>query len=290
MPKLLAVGVGLVDVYAFEGRMYPGGNELNLAWYARELGAESSFIGVFGSDEIGRSLERLCREKGIDLAHSRFESGQSNFAVVELVQGDRVFTGISKNGVTDLHPVRPGPQDLAYAAGHDLLCTGYASRLRREDLALLAGTGVPLCYDFNDDFTPEEMERLCPLAAFGLFSCGHCESEREVQSILRRACALGCETAVATLGAKGAMALAGGRFYTEPAAPVKAVDTMGAGDSFWSAFLVEWFKDVQAHGVPDVQKAMRAASAFAGRNVCRRGSLGVSMPVDPAALGEIRPL
>ena len=67
-------------------------------------------------------------------------------------------------------------------------------------------------------------------------------------------------------------------------------DTMGAGDSFWAAFLVNWFKDVQTHGAPDVQGAMRAASAFAGKNVCRRGSLGFGMPADLAALGEIRPL
>lgn len=290
MPKLLAVGVGLVDVYASECRMYPGGNELNVAWYARELGAESSFMGVLGSDQAGKLLARLCREKGIDLTRSRFERGQSNFALVELIKGERIFTGISKNGVTDLYPVRCGPEDLAYAACHDLICASYASRLRREDLAALAGTKIPLCYDFNDDFTEEEMKELCPLASFGLFSCGHCETGEAARAVLRRACSLGCGTAVATLGAGGSLVLAGGQFYTEPALPVQAVDTMGAGDSFWAAFLVNWFKNVQTHGAPDVQGAMRAASAFAGKNVCRRGSLGFGMPVDLAALGEIRPL
>ena len=143
---------------------------------------------------------------------------------------------------------------------------------------------------FNDDFTEEEMKELCPLASFGLFSCGHCETGEAARAVLRRACSFGCGTAVATLGAEGSLVLAGGQFYTEPALPVQAVDTMGAGDSFWAAFLVNWFKDVQTHGAPDVQGAMRAASAFAGKNVCRRGSLGFGMPADLAALGEIRPL
>ncbi|EJX54678.1 hypothetical protein [Enterococcus faecium] len=44
--KVLGLGDNVVDKYENLGIMYPGGNSLNFAVFAKKLGHESSFMGV----------------------------------------------------------------------------------------------------------------------------------------------------------------------------------------------------------------------------------------------------
>ena len=50
MVKVLGLGDNVCDVYLHTGLMYPGGQAVNFAVFARELGAEADFMGVFGMD------------------------------------------------------------------------------------------------------------------------------------------------------------------------------------------------------------------------------------------------
>lgn len=45
MVKVLGLGDNVCDVYLHTDTMYPGGQALNFAVYARMLGAESEFLG-----------------------------------------------------------------------------------------------------------------------------------------------------------------------------------------------------------------------------------------------------
>ena len=47
---ILGIGVATMDIYVNRGRMYPGGNEYNVACNARMLGARAGYLGVFGND------------------------------------------------------------------------------------------------------------------------------------------------------------------------------------------------------------------------------------------------
>jgi sugar/nucleoside kinase (ribokinase family) len=51
MLNVLAWGDNVVDVYPpHQHTMYPGGNALNFAVFARQLGYSSAYLGVFGDD------------------------------------------------------------------------------------------------------------------------------------------------------------------------------------------------------------------------------------------------
>ena len=52
MVKVLGLGDNVCDVYLHTNTMYPGGQAVNFAVYASELGAESDFMGVFGKDAV----------------------------------------------------------------------------------------------------------------------------------------------------------------------------------------------------------------------------------------------
>ncbi|MCD8498530.1 MAG: PfkB family carbohydrate kinase [Clostridiales bacterium] len=50
MLNVLGLGDNVVDVYLHTNTMYPGGNALNFAVFARQLGYSSAYLGVFGDD------------------------------------------------------------------------------------------------------------------------------------------------------------------------------------------------------------------------------------------------
>lgn len=282
MASIIAIGLALVDIYPEQGKMYPGGNEYNISCYAQELGAHSSFMGVFAPDRAGRLIEAELTRRGVDTSHSRHAEGYCNYALVELRANERVFTDWSHTGVTDTHPIRFTQEDFAYIRRHDVACAGYASRLREEDIRQLHHAGIPLAYDFSDTFSPDTLRRICPWVGFGFFSCGHLD-ENQCISLIKDAVRLGCGIAIATRGKLGSMAWDGDTLCTQPALDVPVVDTMGAGDAFIASFLFQWCS-TKASRLPS---AMRAAAAFSATIIQREGALGVGFDIRGLSLDEI---
>ena len=48
--KVIGIGDNVCDKYEHLSMMFPGGQALNFSVYAKMLGAESSYMGVFGDD------------------------------------------------------------------------------------------------------------------------------------------------------------------------------------------------------------------------------------------------
>ena len=65
--RVIGVGDNVVDKYMHTKTMYPGGNAFNFSAYASMLGASSSYMGVFGSDEAAQLVQATARELGIGL-------------------------------------------------------------------------------------------------------------------------------------------------------------------------------------------------------------------------------
>lgn len=91
--KVLGIGDNVVDKYVHLKMMYPGGNALNFSVFAKKLGAEAAFMGVFGDDREARHVESTVRELEIDISRCRHFSGENGCARVTLENGDRVFLG-----------------------------------------------------------------------------------------------------------------------------------------------------------------------------------------------------
>lgn len=286
MPSIVAIGIGLVDVYPQKKQQYPGGNEYNISCYAAELGARSSFMGVFAPDATGRLLEDLLVERGIDVSHSRHADGYSSIALVELRDGNRVFTDWTRAAVTDRNPIQFNEDDFAYIRAHDVACLSYASRLRYEDFKQLYDAGIGFCYDFSDSFTDETIGQMCPITRFGFFSCDHLAEPQCVQ-LMERAVGLGCQVAIATRGKLGSMAFDGKTHFSQPAIDAPVVDTMGAGDSFITAFLNHWFLEKERGRAPNLAAAMGSAARFATLVIQREGAIGVGYDVDGPRLADI---
>lgn len=279
--KILGIGINTMDIFRQYGKMYPGGNEYNIAYHVKKLGGESSFMGVFAHDKAGEYLRKPLVEIGVDLSHSCYEEGSSGYAIVDVVDGDRVFVDWNKHGVTDRYPFEITENEINYAAKFDMVCASHYSRLTIEKIKRL-GSGSRLCLDLCDNFTQDEIAEQAPYLKIAFLSASHL-SEGESKSLLSEVYKAGCPLAVATLGAKGSMAFDGNHYYRQNGIEVKVVDTMGAGDSFISAFLVSYLSVEKRN---DVSAALLAGAKYAAEVVQMHGSTGMGFDIDISRMNQ----
>lgn len=269
--KILGIGINTMDIYRHERKMYPGGNEFNIAYHAASFGAHAAFMGVFSrTDPLSGILYHTLEEIGVDLSHSRFEEGTSGFAVIDLVDGDRKFVDWNKKSVTDLHPFLFTASELQYIKDFDVVCMSRCSRVDNEKVCWLARQGAVISYDFCDDYTEEDIKSLSPCLKLAFVSGSHLQ-EKQVKELLREIVKRGTGTAVATRGAESSIAYDGQKYVYQPCVKVKAVDTMGAGDSFISRFLVTYLTNQEK----ELGISLYDAAKFAAKTVQKRGSLGI---------------
>jgi len=268
--RLLGVGDNVVDRYRDLGRMFPGGNALNVAVAAGRAGARAAYLGALGTDRAGEAILAGLRAEGIELDRLRIVDGPSAYADVQVVEGDRVFVG-SSLGVSRF---TLDENDLAYAATFDLVHTGDCSMLEDQVAALAAR--APVSFDFSIRHEPAYVEPLLPHLAIACFSTSGLEEE-EALELLRRAVARGPRLALATRGRNPALLWDGRRTWRQPVVETRVVDTLGAGDSFIGRFLV---------GVvagDDPAATLLAAAQAAAKTCGHYGAFGHGSPFAPIA-------
>ena len=224
MVKVLGLGDNVCDVYLHTNTMYPGGQAVNFAVFAKELGADADFMGVFGQDAVAEHVQRTLDEKGVGCSHCRSYPGENGFARVTLVEGDRVFKGSNRGGVIQQHPIYLDEDDKKYVAEFDLVHTtnnGFTDGL----LPALHELPCLVSYDFSYRWNEEDrVDRVCPNVDFAFLSCSDLDDEA-TEALCRRLNGKGCGVVVATRGSKGATVFDGTKFYrqlphlVEPVAP-----------------------------------------------------------------------
>lgn len=294
MVKVLGLGDNVCDVYLHTGTMYPGGQAVNFAVYAGQLGAQADFMGVFGGDAVARHVQSTLDEKGVGRSHCRSYPGENGFARVTLVEGDRVFMGSNRGGVLQERPIYLEQADLDYIAGFDLVHTtnnGFIDSLLPQLHQLPPFVSYDFSYRWNEE---DRVERVCPYIDFAFLSCSGLD-DVQTQDLCRRLHEKGCGVVTATRGSKGATVFDGSRFYEQRPHLVEPVDTMGAGDSFATAMLTSLLQALEREGrnawswesfrANALPQALDKAAAFSARNCLVHGAFGCGVPVPE----ELRP-
>lgn len=232
--RLLGLGDNTVDTYVDRGLQFPGGNAVNVAVQAKRLGAETGYLGCLGSDEAGTLIVEALTQEGVDIARCRIRPGPNARAFIGHDGRDRRFLR-SEPGVRG----EWGPfdrDDLAYVGGFDLVHSSIYSELGAA-LPVIRGAARRLSYDFSERWTDENLATTLPAVDIAFLSHPSA-SDTECRALLERCVGWGAGMVVATRGAKGAVALVGGRFHEQAASPASVVDTLGAGDGFIAACLL----------------------------------------------------
>lgn len=272
--KVLGIGDNVCDKYLETSTIYPGGNAMNFAVFARKMGYDSAYLGSFGDDVVGKHVCSVAKELGLDLSHCRFVSGENGLARVWLVNGDRVFLPGNKGGACKEHPPILDDSDMEYLNGFDLIHTSIYSYLEPQ-LYKLKQSSAFVSMDFSDDYTPDYLAACCPYIDAAILSCGKMP-EDEILSLQKQVASYGPSVVIATRGSKGAQVLikkpdqADDSFdlYQQPPHLVEATDTMGAGDAFLTCFLVHYIEGTR------ISEALSLAADFAASQCLVSGSFG----------------
>lgn len=280
--KVLGLGDNVCDKYVHLHTMFPGGQALNFAAYAKQLDVTSAFMGVFGTDDVAQHVITTLDELGIDHSRCRQYEGENGCARVTLVNGDRVFLGSNRGGVIQQHPICLTTEDLDYISGFSHVHTTNNAFLDGE-LPKLHAVGVPVSYDFSGQWKDaNKVAAVAPWIDFAFLSCGSVE-EDEARDICNQLIAAGCPHVIATRGSLGAVYFDGALFLPCPPHLVEAIDTLGAGDSFATAFLIALLRSEENDKMrrstgrfseQTISQAMQCGAAFAALTCQVQGAFG----------------
>ena len=276
----LGFGDNVVDRYEHIHTMYPGGNAVNFAVYAKKCGAaRSAYMGIFGNDAAAEHVIASLEDEGIELDKCEQMIGENGAARVTVVDGDRVFLGSNEGGIRGDARYVLDRFDLAYMKQFDVVHSGNYCFTERE-LPKLKAAGVTVSFDFSDDSTDEYYEQIAPYVDFAFFSAADAASEDEIRERVARKERVLVTTA--TAGAEGCIAYDGERYYRQLAKPVTDMkDTMGAGDSFLTSFLMCYLDSAKRgeDGAEAIERALDFAAGFASTVCGMEGSWGHGAPI-----------
>jgi fructoselysine 6-kinase len=266
--KVIGIGDNVVDDYTTRRTMYPGGNALNVAVYASMLGCDAAYLGIFGTDRAAEHVRKTADELGIDTSHCITADGPNGRAELKLEDGERIFLGSNEGGIAKSVPMDFVFDDPDFLESFDLIHTSAYSYIDPY-LERFGSLDCPLSYDFSDDFGAAAALALCRHVDIGFFSCAEFE-ESETTGLLEAAVARGAGLAAATRGAGDAIVYDGQHWFRQAPVTVEPVDTLGAGDAFIAAFLVNYVTG----GESGLEQALERAAAFAARICQVEGAFG----------------
>ena len=286
--KVIGIGDNVMDMYLNKNVMYPGGQALNFSAYAARQGFSSAYMGVFGTDSKADYVKKVCGIVGVDISHAVTKEGENGYAQVNIVDGDRVFIGGNRGGISRMDPLVIQDADLEYLRGFAFAHSSNNGAVEKE-LPKLKEIGLPLSFDYSSWSDDEYIASLAPYITVGFISLSDLSLE-EVKTKIQWMHGLGITFVCATMGSDGSILYDGKDFFRKESDYVEPVDTMGAGDSFQSAFMCNYVQYCQDNGMKPfdrteenhaeaIRYGLKQAAAFAA-GICKiDGAYGYGTPI-----------
>ncbi len=232
-----------------------GGAPANAAISASRCGVSAGFCGTVGDDGFGSYLMKTLRNNQVEiLCDRRIKEAITTMAFVTLgSEGERQFVFarkpgadmfLTENDIRDEHVrsctvVHFGSCSLSRqtASGATLYAVNKAKQYGK--LVSCDMNYRALLWDGDSDAAVKAMRAILPNVDFLKLSEDEYDllgGQLGLESLIQ-SCNLALT--VITRGSKGALCLWNGQRIQVEGIPVKAVDTTGAGDAFWGAFLAD---------------------------------------------------
>lgn len=250
-----------------------GGKGANQAYAAAQLGSDVAMISKVGSDMLGREYLQHFKESGIDITGVSVGK-KSNGVAPCFIQGNMNSIIIVQGANSELTPeVLDDYKDLIKDSKLIVLQQEISLETDYKAIDMATEYGVPVMLNpapANDHidldhvtkctfYSPNETElgRLTNMP-YGTID--------EIKAAAHKLVDLGVKNVIVTIGSRGALWVSKDEEQLIPSYKVKAVDSIGAGDSFVGAF-----SHYYAAG-EDIPTALRHANAYAAVTVTMPGS------------------
>ncbi len=269
MVSVIGVGDNTVDRYLHLGKMFPGGNTVNVPVLAHRLGSPAAYLGWLAQDPHGMLVYDALIDEGVDISHCRLVDGQNAFCEVSLKDGDRVFGNFSE-GVCG--QIELNDDDLHFISTFDLVHTSIYSFVTPYLKQLRAASKV-LSYDFSSEWDQHSLAETLPFINIALLSNKVMKIE-ENKELINYACSFGPDLVLVTSGEQGALVFDGRQyFYQEIHSVGEIVDTLGAGDAFAASFMVNYLGGIS------LENALQKAAKYAAETCEYYGAFGHGAPL-----------
>ena len=271
LPKidLLAIGELLVDMIstkptdslatAAQFERYQGGSPANIAVNVAHLGGRAAMMARVGDDPLGAFLREALTEAGVQIEEVQIDPDAHTSVVL-----------VARTPTTpDFLPMRDAdfrlePEDLASSVAGARAVHTSTWPLSREPARQCARQAMQRAYE-QDKLTsldPNYTPRIWPdrreaLAVLGevlpyvtVTKPSQDDAERlfaetlPPHEVIRRFHALGPPIVLFTMGAEGMILSVDGEMTHIPARELEVADATGAGDAFWSGFLMAYLDDL----------------------------------------------
>jgi len=250
-----------------------GGKGANQAIAASKQGCCVKMLGAVGSDFGADLAKKNLENYGVDTSHLLCVDGATGSAVITVCGGENriiIDAGANAHITTD---VINGAKDLFSWADIVILqneipfeSVVLAAKVAHESGCFVIYNPAPIRDDSKNAFAyadvviPNEHEAGATVG-FAIDSKGNAfEALKKLED-------MGCQNAVITLGANGAVYSFDGKIGHVPAYKVKAVDTTAAGDSFIGGICASLDLDGR-----DIESSLRYASAVSALAVSSKGA------------------
>ena len=279
----------------------PGGAPANVAACVARLGGKAGFIGKVGDDMHGRFLKETLdnadiETKGLILSPDYF----TTLAFVSLAEtGERTFSFARKPGADTMITKDEVCTDLikdakVLSVGSLSLTDEPAKSALHFAVETAKANGTLVAYDPNyraplwktKEDAVREMRSLLKDADLIKISDEETalltDSEAPEDAIVKLT-DCGIKVACVTLGADGALVRAKGETVKVPGFKTNAVDTTGAGDSFWGGFIYAMLnsgKDINDITAEDAAAFARFGNAAAACCVKKTGAIPAMPTID----------
>jgi fructokinase len=296
----VVAGESLIDLVVRPDGSYqpvPGGGPYNFARALALQGIPTGYANPFSQDAFGGLLRHTLQAAGAQHL-GQFSTKPTALALVSTDPRGQPQYSFYREGVAD-RTIDPAALRSAISAGTLGFHTGALALVPPDDAGMMdvvqhcRTQGVLCTVDVN--MRPQIAHTLgidanrYRDAALAVLSAAHIAKvsdedlhhlgysgspEIAARALLHR----GCRLVVLTLGAEGAWAIGAEEQVFEPAQPVKAVDTVGAGDCFFAGFIASLQHQEALGAVRDrapaaavLTHALRHAAICAAINIARKG-------------------
>jgi sugar/nucleoside kinase (ribokinase family) len=228
-----------------------GSSSAILAHNLAVLGAQVGFITLVGEDALGKvALERL-GSSGADLSRVRVNTGKTTTGVTLLLPHGTPRHILTYPGT--MAEMRLGDLDIDYlkSARHFHLSSLFLQQALQPDLPALfrelKSAGLTISLDTNDDpsgewngVLPELLDYVDLLLPNETEACRMAKKKTLGEALDELGRRVPC--VAVKCGSRGSVVRVAGETFTVGGVPVKALDAIGAGDSFNAGFLFGWLK------------------------------------------------
>lgn len=200
-------GDNVVDIYEHIRTMFPGGNCVNFAVYAKMAGAKrSAYMGYFGSDERAEHVIDSLHEEGVETVKCKQLLGENGYSCVSIApDGDRLWGDYNAGGIRGETSFVLDRFDVEYLRQFDVVHSGNYCYTERQ-LPKIHEAGITLSFDFSDDSPWEYYEQVASSVTYAFFS-GSGMTVDEIQERLVKVHELGPKWVSATHGVEGCYGL-----------------------------------------------------------------------------------